>query len=135
MYIKIHHGLRRIRRSGQAEDEIAEQVFGTFTQDLERLAVWLKEHQAGGLGVNWCVLDSGLEHSGAAPVRASPNAGQPRQCARVTRPEDRPHRCPAYRRVPTVRHAGGQLHSSQAGPSDTRTNAHAGSIFSRTTTA
>jgi hypothetical protein len=35
----------RIRRNGQAEDEIAEQVFGTFTHDLERLATWLKQQQ------------------------------------------------------------------------------------------
>jgi hypothetical protein len=34
-----------IRRNGQSEDEIAEQVFGTFTHDLERLATWLKQQQ------------------------------------------------------------------------------------------
>ena len=56
----------RIRRSGQAEDEIAEQVFGTFTQDLERLAAWLKEHQVKQValestGVYWIPVWNILE--------------------------------------------------------------------------
>ena len=34
---------RRVR--GSAEAMIEEQVFGTFTQELERLCVWLKKHK------------------------------------------------------------------------------------------
>lgn len=56
----------RIRRSGQAEDEIAEQVFGTFTQDLERLAAWLHQHQVKQValestGVYWIPVWNILE--------------------------------------------------------------------------
>jgi transposase len=56
----------RIRHSGKAEDEMAEQVFGTFTQDLERLAAWLKQHQVKQValestGVYWIPVWNILE--------------------------------------------------------------------------
>jgi transposase len=35
----------RIRGSGQAEAEVLEERFATFTQELERMAAWLKEHR------------------------------------------------------------------------------------------
>jgi hypothetical protein len=35
----------RIRNGGKAEAEIIEERFSTFTQELERLAEWLKKHK------------------------------------------------------------------------------------------
>ena len=37
----------RRREQGQKEAEIEEAVFGTFTQDLERLGEWLKQRWCG----------------------------------------------------------------------------------------
>ena len=55
---------RRVR--GQAEAAIKEQVFGTFTQDLERLRAWLKKnkvHQVAmeSTGVYWIPVWNVLE--------------------------------------------------------------------------
>lgn len=58
---------RRIR--GQAEAAIEEQVFGTFTQDLERLCSWLKKHKVRQVAMEstgvywipiWNVLERGI---------------------------------------------------------------------------
>jgi transposase len=55
---------RRIR--GQAEAAIEEQVFGTFTQDLDRLRSWLKQHKVRQVamestGVYWIPIWNVLE--------------------------------------------------------------------------
>jgi hypothetical protein len=57
----------RRRGRGQAEAVIEEQVFGTFTQDLERLRAWLKQHKVRQVAMEFtgCVLDTGVEHIGA----------------------------------------------------------------------
>lgn len=57
---------RRIR--GQAEATIEEQVFGTFTQDLERLCSWLKKHKVRQVamestGVYWIPVWNILERA------------------------------------------------------------------------
>lgn len=56
----------RTRVSGQAEAEIVEQRFATFTQELERLAAWLKEHKVRQVamestGVYWIPVWNILE--------------------------------------------------------------------------
>jgi hypothetical protein len=55
---------RRVRR--QAEAAIEEEVFGSFTQDLERLRNWLKQHRVRQVamestGVYWIPVWNGLE--------------------------------------------------------------------------
>lgn len=59
----------RIRVRGQKEAEIEEAVFGTFTQDLERLRDWLRQHKVKQVamestGVYWIPIWNILE-----PVR------------------------------------------------------------------
>jgi len=59
----------RMRRSGSQQVEIEEGVFGTFTQDLERLGEWLKQHKVKQVamestGVYWIPVWNILE-----PVR------------------------------------------------------------------
>lgn len=58
----------RKRVRGQADAEIEEQVFGTFTQELERLRWWLKQHKVKQVamestGVYWIPLWNVLERS------------------------------------------------------------------------
>lgn len=58
---------RRVR--GQAEAVIEEQTFGTFTQELERLRSWLKQHKARQVamestGVYWIPVWNVLERGG-----------------------------------------------------------------------
>lgn len=58
----------RKRVRGQAEALIEEQVFGTFTQELERLGVWLKQHKVRQIamestGVYWIPIWNVLERS------------------------------------------------------------------------
>lgn len=58
----------RRRMAGQREAEIEEAVFGTFTQDLERLCEWLKEHKVRQVamestGVYWIPVWNILERS------------------------------------------------------------------------
>jgi transposase len=57
----------RKRVRGQAEALLEEQVFGTFTQDLERLRSWLKKHRVRQVamestGVYWIPIWNVLEH-------------------------------------------------------------------------
>ena len=52
---------------GQAEAAMEEQVFGTFTQELERLRSWLKKHKVKQVamestGVYWIPIWNVLEH-------------------------------------------------------------------------
>lgn len=59
----------RKRVRGQAEASIEEQVFGTFTQDLERLRDWLKSHKVRQVamestGVYWIPIWNVLERGG-----------------------------------------------------------------------
>ena len=56
----------RIRVPGRKEPQIEEAVFGTFTQDLERLRDWLKEHKVKQIamestGVYWIPIWNVLE--------------------------------------------------------------------------
>jgi transposase len=56
----------RTRVNGQAEAEVLEQRFATFTQELERLAAWLKEHKVRQVamestGVYWIPVWNILE--------------------------------------------------------------------------
>lgn len=56
----------RKRVRGQAEAVIEEQVFGTFTQELERLRTWLKRHKVRQVamestGVYWIPIWNALE--------------------------------------------------------------------------
>jgi transposase len=56
----------RMRSPGCAEPDLEEAVFGTFTQDLERLAQWLKEHKVRQVamestGVYWIPVWNILE--------------------------------------------------------------------------
>ena len=58
----------RKRVRGQAEPVIEEQVFGTFTQELERLRSWLKQHKVKQVamestGVYWIPVWNILERS------------------------------------------------------------------------
>ncbi len=58
---------RRVR--GRAEAILEEQVFGTFTQDLERLRDWLKKQKVrqvamGSTGVYWIPIWNVLERNG-----------------------------------------------------------------------
>jgi transposase len=57
----------RKRVRGQAEATTEEQVFGTFTQELERLRTWLKQHKVRQVamestGVYWIPIWNVLEH-------------------------------------------------------------------------
>jgi len=56
----------RIRRSGSQQVEIQEKVFGTFTQELERLRDWLRENKVKQVamestGVYWIPVWNILE--------------------------------------------------------------------------
>jgi transposase len=56
----------RKRVRGQAEATTEEQVFGTFTQELERLRAWLKQHKVRQVamestGVYWIPIWNVLE--------------------------------------------------------------------------
>ncbi len=56
----------RMRARGQSEAEVAEEKFGTFTQDLERMATWLKAHKVKQVamestGVYWIPVWNILE--------------------------------------------------------------------------
>ena len=73
----------RTRVSGKAEAEVLEERFAAFTQELERLAAWLKEHKVRQVamestGVYWIPVWNILERPkyGFQLV-----AGKPRHCA------------------------------------------------------
>jgi len=73
----------RMRRSGSPQVEIEEGVFGTFTQDLERLGEWLKQHKVKQVamestGVYWIPVWNG---TGALGVRIV--AGESADGARI----------------------------------------------------
>lgn len=74
---------RRVR--GQAEAVIEEQVFGTFTQDLQRLRRWLKKHKAKQVAMEstgvywipvWNVLEGGFRLTLVNPATVRALQGQ-----------------------------------------------------------
>ncbi len=75
----------RKRVRGQAEASVEEQVFGTFTQDLERLRRWLKQHKVRQVAMEstgvywipvWNVLEGGFTLTLVNPANVRALRGQ-----------------------------------------------------------
>lgn len=75
----------RARVRGQAEAVLEEQVFGTFTQDLERLRAWLKHHKVRQVAMEstgvywipvWNILERGFTLTLVNPATVRALQGQ-----------------------------------------------------------
>ena len=103
----------RKRVPGQSEALLEEAVFGTFTQELERLKNSLKLHKVSRSRWNRraCIgYRSGMCSRADATVHV--NTGEPGDGARAARAEDGPHRCTAYCRVSAIWAVTWEFHSA-----------------------